>query len=154
MYLPSRVRSLSEVAFSDPARSMRLWIDRSVPSKNDTNGHIHQHRRLHTLVSLRLEPRTSGRHSPTKSGSGPSAGTTHASTFPAFNDEAEDGVASTTPIVPVRTSCAPVALPSLQNFFDALEGSNDFLSQRRQSNLVAGALNLDWIGCCRGRGGK
>ena len=70
MYLPSLVRSLSEVAFSEPARSIKLcmWA-----SDGGTNGirRTHQHRRLNTSAIPTLQLRSS-RSLGSESGSHPS----------------------------------------------------------------------------------
>ena len=57
MYFPSRVRSLSLVAFSDPAKSIRLCRPSSaIPSQsNTTTTTTHQHRRLHAPPPNRLQ---------------------------------------------------------------------------------------------------
>ena len=163
MYLPSLVRSLSEVAFSEPARSIKLCRWTSAGSVNETR-HTYQHRRLNTPSVPSLQPRPArglrsktGGHPPHRRH--PSAGVsivvplrrTPTSTFSTLDNNTEDAVTPAAPLVPVCARCPPVRVTSLQDLLDAREVSDDFLSERREPDVRTRALDLNGLGGWRGQ---
>jgi len=163
IYLPSLVRSLSEVAFSEPARSIKLCRWTLAGSVNETR-HTYQHRRLNTPSVPSLQPRPAwglrsktGGHPPRRCY--PSAGVpivvplgqTPTSTFSTFDNNAEDAVTPTAPLVPACARRPPVRVASLQDLLDAREDGHDFLSQRREPDVRTRALVLDGLGGRRGQ---
>jgi len=163
MYLPSLVRSLSEVAFSEPARSIKLCRWTSAGSVNETR-HTYQHRRLNTPSVPSLQPRPArglrsktGGHPPHRRH--PSAGVsivvplrrTPTSTFSTLDNNAEDAVTPTAPLVPVCARRPPVRITSLQDLLDAGEIGYDFFSERRKPDVRTRSLDLDGLGGWRGQ---
>lgn len=145
MYLPSLVRSLSEVAFSEPARSIKLCGRISAGCTNMTRG-PYQHRCLDTpsvptlqlCSSWSLRPESGGHPS---CWCHPSTSATlvilpgRASTLPTFDDNTEDTMTPTTPLVPIRARCPPVRVTSLQDLLDTGEICHDFFSEWREPDV-------------------
>jgi len=147
MYLPSLVRALSEVAFSEPARSIKLWMQVSAGGTNKTQ-RSYQGRRLDTppISALQLCSSWSLR---SESGSHPSCwchpptSTTlfipprrvSASTLSTFDDDTKGTMTPTTPFIPIRARRPSIRVTSFQDLLDAGEIGHDFLSEGREPDV-------------------
>lgn len=59
---------------------------------------------------------------------------------------------ATRTFIPIRACCTPVTLSSTQNFFNAFQARDNFLSKRRQDNVASSStLDLDRRGLCHHR---
>ena len=141
IYLPSLVRSLSDVAFSEPARSIKLCVRASVCGANGIR-HKYQHRCLDTPPVPTLQPCSSwslrsesGGHSPTSTTLFIFPGRATSSTLSTLDDNTEDTVAPATSLVPVCACCPPIRITSLQDLLDAGKIGYDFFSEGRKPDI-------------------
>ena len=139
MYLPSLVHSLSEVAFSKPARSIKLCVCILASGANATQ-RTYQHRCLDAPPIPSLQPRSprglgleTGGHLPCwlHPSTGISIVEPPTPTHSTLDDNAEDTVTPVTPLVPVRARCPPIRVASLQVLLVAEEVGHDFFSLMR-----------------------
>jgi len=158
MYLPSLVHSLSEVAFSEPARSTKLCAFMSASGPNTTRC-SYQHRYLNASPIPSLQPRSSRGLGP-ESGGHPSRwrhpstsvcivvppGRTTTSTFSTLDNNAEDAVTPATPLVPVRDRCPPIPFISLQDLLDTREVGHNFFSDMSSESQTFGTEPRTWAG--------
>ena len=147
MYLPSLVRSLSEVAFSEPARSIKLCVRVSACGTNEIQDK-YQHRCLDTppIPTLQLCPpwslrsesggHPSGRrHSPTSATLFVPPRWVSTPTLSTLDDNPENAMTPTAPLVPVRARSPSIRVTSLQDLLDAREICHDFFSKGRKPNI-------------------
>jgi len=147
MYLPSLVRSLSEVAFSEPARSIKLCVWVSACGTNEMQ-RKYQHRCLDAppVPTLQLCSPWSLR---SESGGHPS-GWCHPSTSAALfvpprwaptstlstlDDNPENTMTPTAPLVPICARRPSIRVTSLQDFLDARKICHDFFSEGRKPDI-------------------
>jgi len=162
MYLPSLVRSLSEVAFSEPARSIKLCMRILVGDPN-TKRRTYQHRCLNAPPIPSLQPRSSWslrsetgshpsrwRHPPTGVSIVIPLGRTPVSTLSTLDNNAEDAVTPAAPLVPIGTRRPPIRVTSLQDLLDAREVCYDFFPEWREPDVRTRPLDLDGLGGWRG----
>ena len=149
MNLPSLVRSLSEVAFSEPARSIKLCAFINRASSKVLNS-TYQDGRLDTLATLSLQPSPPGCRWP-KTWCCPATWRTFPfSTLTTLNNDSEHAVTSTTSLIPVRTCSPPISLPALKDLSHILQACDYLLPQRSKNHICARTMQLYRLGSSSG----
>ena len=160
IYFPSLVRSLSDVAPSELARSIRLYNNPSTtqPKKKgyQKKKKTHQHRSLHAPPTASLQPRSASRNRrrPPTRRRRPSRELFLPSIppLPTLNDESKDTMDPRAPLIPIRARRPPIPVPTLKHLLHALQAGDNLLPQGREDPVPDDLHGLG--GGCRAWGAR